>query len=1467
MDKAYSLSLVRSFFVLGTATDDIAVQNLKILSCYPPKPSETLESIKHFVIPTTSFIDRLKEQDIYSPIYPSFKKADRRSLSKTLPPPINKIKEPLLYDFVLTEGEGSRLYASVLSFIYNDSFRSFAVVSRWAFLDNFKTQLLSIFDCMVFNQDTEKGYKIEKLISDFIYQVPLPPNGLIKVCSKVPFPNKEILKNYYFTENLEVSKSIESEDISLVSLIYKRNPQNKLPLTNYDQLMLFRALGCENVLTILLALLMERKVVIFSRFLEILTPIGETILSLIYPFVWFHVYIPFLPDNFSDILTAPVPFLLGCSSRSLLESITNTSDLLVVDLDHGSVDATNEYLASKLNMLPPKIKTVIWGDIRKHAKEIIKENSYKLNTKTNFMCKFDFNFAKQKLPKKIIDLRLSYLGLTLKILKHYQDHLLPNSDLFNLDKFLSFRGIPKNEFIINLFDSQAFIYFLQKSKELNQKDLSLVYFNEKIKQRVKIKSEFLEDQSMSITKTYQCPSPILDSLNSTNDNLFENGVMDTELIDKGKDNFVKLVNESDVPEFGSSTGSTYYKVKAYIEKKLKTNMYYYEKQIKNAYFMLYKIKEIISLAKLNENFLKGTSKNEVVQKMNKTTCHLFPDKRDIEFIKDAISDLVIEFEDEHLIWKKFNTILDNLEEELLVMIMSYKDNLKAVICFIVYLQNDLEISKNNFQKISEVYKNAQIHNNPTKINNTNNSTSSNVPPVSRTSNFNGNIEELSFEYFLLELKMKSMFRLYFELSSKKIDESVKLSKEFDVNLKTFMNTFNDLYKAHFNYHNKLNHFVDHNYTAMEVDLEVLDKLIYSGSKEKDSFYYIYEDIIDPVSQVTYNNDHCIDNKDTIEKDFQMLFYTNDKYDKVKKMVSFSLTNLEVLHDVFSVIIKDSDLSVKVLRNSRSHLNTIDTMPAKANNKTNIENVNFIKSNITLLENVKELNACYFLIENKLNETCKKLKDKSRCISKIHKITHKLNNYIISNSKLNKDSTSFELNENQILWQSSISKQLNGLLKKLGLNLNFFTTEHINKKVRKSMMLHESASLFTANSTKSKSQRKNKEKGKERSVSKSDSVSKSTTSRPSHSGGDLSDITERVEFKPSSSIMEFEHVVQDTVRNTCSLLGSSYILSFNQRIINLVNNRLKELLLIFSDSLSLIYTTLVKTLNKVLNTLDTLSYEDSEDDFNKLYEDLKEERSGMIEEYVQTNYKLKRQIYTFLNSFIEFNKTTFNRFLQISIVLKDCCLTNTEDSLSFSLKALKEFFDKNNVLDMSGVIIPNKETQRNSQKKLTSSRANFIEAYNASLNTVSNDGNTSVEKSKKKNFNMFKKLGNKINKKLATLNLKDKLPVINITEENREEKLSEFVTEVVDIENSTSKKMFGNFKEIVVKKLSECEHMIENTKKLLGLVEKINIGKDIKRFIETEKDAVDKIPKEIKVYFGDGHNFEDFFQSLDKILNN
>ena len=73
----------------------------------------------------------------------------------------------------------------------------------------------------------------------------------------------------------------------------------------------YNALGTESMLTLFAAILSERRIVVTSKKLSRLSAVVITCNLFLFPMYWQHIFIPVLPMQLQDYLSAPMPFLIG----------------------------------------------------------------------------------------------------------------------------------------------------------------------------------------------------------------------------------------------------------------------------------------------------------------------------------------------------------------------------------------------------------------------------------------------------------------------------------------------------------------------------------------------------------------------------------------------------------------------------------------------------------------------------------------------------------------------------------------------------------------------------------------------------------------------------------------------------------------------------------------------------------------------------------------------------------------------------------------------------------------------------------------------------------------------------------------------------------------------------------------------------------------------------------------------------
>ncbi|XP_078722492.1 DENN domain-containing protein 3 isoform X1 [Lampetra fluviatilis] len=181
------------------------------------------------------------------------------------------------------------------------------------------TVLRDCLSCLLMELQSTKDSLFEDRIADFaatLALVPCPPPGVLHV----------------------------SLMLRPLQMILTPPSEPGEPAIDVDLRLPFLCFSPSQVLQILTCLLTERRVVLLSPELSLLTPLAESLLHLLRPLSWRHAYAPVLSAGMLDFLEAPTVFLMGCHSRHL-STVDRVEDLVLVNV------STRRILASQADAL------------------------------------------------------------------------------------------------------------------------------------------------------------------------------------------------------------------------------------------------------------------------------------------------------------------------------------------------------------------------------------------------------------------------------------------------------------------------------------------------------------------------------------------------------------------------------------------------------------------------------------------------------------------------------------------------------------------------------------------------------------------------------------------------------------------------------------------------------------------------------------------------------------------------------------------------------------------------------------------------------------------------------------------------------------------------------------------------------------------------------------------------------------
>uniref|UniRef100_A0A8C5QSU3 DENN domain containing 4B n=1 Tax=Leptobrachium leishanense TaxID=445787 RepID=A0A8C5QSU3_9ANUR len=400
--------------------------------------------------------------------------------------PVNtKYHMPVFSTFVLTGASGEKAYGAAIQFyepyprdllserqcqrlgllsVVNkrpvtsksvQTKRSICVLSCWPFFDVFQKFLTFIYRYSISGPHV---LPIERHISNFMFNVPFPspqrPRILVQVCTSPLLMCPVMLV-------------IRCSGASYVTLL-----QN---------------LGPENAVALLLAVLIEQKLLVHSQRPDVLTSVGEALVSIIFPLRWQCPYIPLCPLSLSDVLCAPVPFIVGIHS-SYFDLHDPPQDVLCVDLDTNTLFQSEDKKLPSTRTLPRKPCKVLLHSLTELHKQLDEMYNKPLEEASlEFLLK-DYDLIYGRRTQLEVDVRASFLRFMACLLKGYRSFLLPitqapsertrdSSNLFNLEGFRKSRDRTHQKFYSQLVKTQMFTQFIEDCSFVSDRHASLEFFD------------------------------------------------------------------------------------------------------------------------------------------------------------------------------------------------------------------------------------------------------------------------------------------------------------------------------------------------------------------------------------------------------------------------------------------------------------------------------------------------------------------------------------------------------------------------------------------------------------------------------------------------------------------------------------------------------------------------------------------------------------------------------------------------------------------------------------------------------------------------------------------------------------------------------------------------------------------------------------------------------------------------------
>ncbi|XP_051901548.1 DENN domain-containing protein 4B-like isoform X2 [Pristis pectinata] len=335
--------------------------------------------------------------------------------------------------------------------------KSICVLSHWPFFDVFQKFLTFVYRYSISGPHV---LPIEKHISNFLHNVPFPSPQRPRILVQ--------LSPY---DNLLICQPVTSP----------------LHLSGASYLNLLQNLAPDNTVSLLLALLTEQKLLIHSLRPAVLTSVCEALVSMIFPFHWQCPYIPLCPLNLADVLSAPVPFIVGVHS-SYFELYELPQDVVCVDLDTNTISQNEDRKNLSVKSLPRKPYKVLLSSLHHLYQQLDQLYNKPAEEATLEYLLTDYDLIYGRRKQLELEIQEAFLRFMACSLKGYRSYLTPitqapsetttdSNSLFNLQGFLKSRDRASLKFYTLLTKTQLFSQFIEECSFVSDRHSSLEFFD------------------------------------------------------------------------------------------------------------------------------------------------------------------------------------------------------------------------------------------------------------------------------------------------------------------------------------------------------------------------------------------------------------------------------------------------------------------------------------------------------------------------------------------------------------------------------------------------------------------------------------------------------------------------------------------------------------------------------------------------------------------------------------------------------------------------------------------------------------------------------------------------------------------------------------------------------------------------------------------------------------------------------
>ncbi|XP_067457716.1 DENN domain-containing protein 3-like [Thunnus thynnus] len=311
---------------------------------------------------------------------------------------------------------------------------SFCVISKYPYF----TALKDCLSCLLIQLRTCRLSDMEERVKEFAAKlalVPIPPPGQLHLM---------------FT-------------LRPLTIVLPSREDKDHPTVDLDLHLPFLCFRPQPLLQVLSCLLQEQRVVLFSADWARLTLVAESLLLFLKPLSWQHPYVPVLARGMLDFLMAPTAFLMGCHLSHYEEVAAETDDLILINIDNGSVSTSCSETVDLPEIPPPAADCFTQRCQSLHI-------HFELDQCHLASCT-DIN--EQRAQKRAWqqnrnhDIQRITLELIVNIFRGVNSHLNYEHRVFNSEEFLKTREPAEQLFYKKVLETHIFHFFLKD--RLNRK--------------------------------------------------------------------------------------------------------------------------------------------------------------------------------------------------------------------------------------------------------------------------------------------------------------------------------------------------------------------------------------------------------------------------------------------------------------------------------------------------------------------------------------------------------------------------------------------------------------------------------------------------------------------------------------------------------------------------------------------------------------------------------------------------------------------------------------------------------------------------------------------------------------------------------------------------------------------------------------------------------------------------------------